>query len=973
VFGTYATTFNTKVTNAVTYTTVAGNADATFAAVSSTVAAVAGTTFTLTTSSNTFTGNTGDDNFDGSFTSTGAQTLNTGDRLDGGAGTDTLTADIKASVTPSSLANIEIVNLITSADSSVNLSNAAAVTNVNSIGATGDLTLEGIGAGVVVGIQDTTNNITLTFNAVTGSTDSATITLQNVTVGILDVADIETLNIASNGSANTITTLAADATKLVVTGSKALTITNNAATVATIDASAATGAVTAAVAPGAATVTGGTGKDVFTLAGTGAVSVTGGAGNDKFIFGTTFGSTDTVNGGDDTDTLTSDVDNVDAAVITTAFTNVTLVETLGLNGFAAAAADVVNVADIASSLNRVNLDAATAGTSATLTLNFAAGASTVGLNIAAAVAAGDVLTVDAAGTGTADSLAIINMKTATSNIGTTTSNITTTDFETVSINTGTYSTAVDQDLGILSTGTAAVTLSGSNSLILAAGFVGTSLNASGLTGDATLTMGQAATVTSIIGTANADTLFGDTSSSIDGGAGKDTITGGTGNDTLRGGAGDDTIINSGGSKDSVDGGEGDDTVTATLTAGNTIAGGAGNDTLSIAVAATAPTAGGVSGFEKLTFTGTSIAQDMVNFVDNSTFTTINSSLTAGAYTLGLTNVGSSIATLNTTTGTTTTLARLVDTTSNALTVNITGGQTVTAITANNEETINLASTNSTAVSLQTLTAQDLTTLNITGTGSVTITTLDANSSSAGSVLTINGSTNTAGIAVDASNSFLNAIITGSATASNILVGSIGADTILGGALADSISGGLGADNLTGGTGADTFFFDTLTAGAASGTNGVVTGYDVITDFVSTSDVVRLRTVGIATKTGATLDVTTLAAAAATSIVLETAEAVLVTKAVNSGVGIGRVTSANLADTSLVAAMLESAIGTITDGGVVATVQSTYFIVESSDVTGKFAVYAHTQSSTTDITIGGAELNLIGIFTGNAVAAVDFTV
>lgn len=45
-----------------------------------------------------------------------------------------------------------------------------------------------------------------------------------------------------------------------------------------------------------------------------------------------------------------------------------------------------------------------------------------------------------------DSLAIVNMREATDDMGSTTSNITTTDFETVSINTGTYATAVDQNL-----------------------------------------------------------------------------------------------------------------------------------------------------------------------------------------------------------------------------------------------------------------------------------------------------------------------------------------------------------------------------------------------------------------------------------------------------------------------------------------------------------------------------------------------
>lgn len=202
--------------------------------------------------------------------------------------------------------------------------------------------------------------------------------------------------------------------------------------------------------------------------------------------------------------------------------------------------------------------------------------------------------------------------------------------------------------------------------------------------------------------------------------------------------------------------------------------------------------------------------------------------------MALTNVGAGISTVNLTTAVTTTLARLIDTATNSLTVKLTGGQTVTALTASNEETINLASTNSTAVTLSTLTDTDLTTLNITGSGKVTISTLAANSTSAGSVLTIDGSTNTGGIVVSAVNSTLNAAMTGSATAANTITGGAGADTIVGGAAADSIVGGAGSDILTGGGGADTF--DVLTS-----SNGAVpsaTIFDTITDFAVASDILK---------------------------------------------------------------------------------------------------------------------------------------
>jgi Ca2+-binding RTX toxin-like protein len=197
------------------------------------------------------------------------------------------------------------------------------------------------------------------------------------------------------------------------------------------------------------------------------------------------------------------------------------------------------------------------------------------------------------GAASTDSLSIVNSRTATDDIGSTTSNITTTDFETVSINTGSYATAVAQNLGVLSTGSAAVTVTGGNNLVLAAGLVASSIDASGLTGSAILSMGAAATVGSITGGSNNDVLIGDTSSSINGGAGDDTVTGGSGNDTLVGGDGADTITNSGGSKDSVDGGAG---IADVMVVDH-------DDVVAITNPMTAATGGTVTGVERLYLSG----------------------------------------------------------------------------------------------------------------------------------------------------------------------------------------------------------------------------------------------------------------------------------------------------------------------------------------------------------------------------------
>jgi len=86
---------------------------------------------------------------------------------------------------------------------------------------------------------------------------------------------------------------------------------------------------------------------------------------------------------------------------------------------------------------------------------------------------------------------------------------------------------------------------------------------------------QAASVTSIIGSAGNDVLRGDASSWIEGRAGADSIFGGASNDKIYGGTGNDTITGNGGS-DWIDGGDGNDSITAG-TGSDQVYGGIGND------------------------------------------------------------------------------------------------------------------------------------------------------------------------------------------------------------------------------------------------------------------------------------------------------------------------------------------------------------------------------------------------------------
>ncbi len=85
----------------------------------------------------------------------------------------------------------------------------------------------------------------------------------------------------------------------------------------------------------------------------------------------------------------------------------------------------------------------------------------------------------------------------------------------------------------------------------------------------------------IVGGDGNDTLFGGNGNdNISGGNGNDSINGGNGNDTINGGTGDDTI-NGGDGINVLNGGDGNDNIYTTVSSTNTLTGGAGNDVYTI--------------------------------------------------------------------------------------------------------------------------------------------------------------------------------------------------------------------------------------------------------------------------------------------------------------------------------------------------------------------------------------------------------
>lgn len=952
-YGTFATAYNTKVANAEAYAAISTNTSNTSFANAS---VVTGSTFTLTTGVDIKTGTAGADTFDGSVNANGTATLTSVDQLDGGSGTDLLIGGLSGGNIATKLSNIENVELITSAATTFDLVNASGVTSLLMRNSSATLTVNNIPGttGTTFTLQDQAADVNLNFtNSALVGANEFTLALSgaqsdasggsDVTIAQQagsDTTGLETVSLTSGGSSTNfldslvVQNAAATSTitKLNVSGAQGLTIaTGLASTVTTINASGMTGAQGLTASFGATTtavtVTGGAGNDALTFTANNANStIDAGSGNDTISI-TNFDTSDSINGGAGTaDRL--DISAANAEAITSNLTNTVGFEQLSLNT-AGTAGQAINATRFGT-IDTVRLDGGTAGAYA---VTLQAGTETLGIaNTTAAsnsVLAG-TLTVNDTGTATTDVLNINNRDTdtvsATNNFAA--QALTINGFETVNLNTGTVAT-VAQTIGAITlagdslTGANTLNIAGVNNVTLTAAPVSNSsglftIDASGMTGSATLTMNNAPTFSvatgtvSITGTGNADTLRGAaaSASTISGGAGADTIVGGTAADSLAGGAGNDQITGAGGNDVvtggdgndtidvsgaagtvNVDGGAGNDTVTmaATLTAGDTVAGGDGTDTLSITAAATAATAATVSGFEALTLGAALGGQGLEQFTTNTTFTTIN----YGAVNNAITNAGSGIATLTFANGAaTTSMARLVDTSTNAIALEgTTSGvaTTVTALTVNDEETvsINTGTTAATDLTITTLTAGDLTSLTVSGLGNLSITNAIAGATS---LATINATANTGTVLVNASASTANGTFTGAFSAANTITGGTGADTITGGTAADSLTGGNGADVMDGGAGADTLLGgigndsitggigdDTITGGTGNDTlvggdgaddfvfEAASNGVDTITGFVSGTDDLNVTTNVFGGAIAGATTVTTAAAATAASI------------------------------------------------------------------------------------------------------------
>lgn len=791
------------------------------------------------------------------------------DSIDGGAGTDTLFVQVDTTaaalaLTPtrtSNVENFEVSNIGTANALTLSLEQVSGVQSVSVAGSTATTNVTNVSnAQAAFSSQGTNANVAFTIaNSALAGSDTVNLTVDGhvgtMAINSTGTNAIEGLALTATGGQSTIATLnvgsnaGATITSLNVTGDAIVTLGaagTELASVTSLDASGATGGLTAWLSGGNVTATGGAGNDTFDVAASvGNVNLTGGAGNDTFVFGRVAGAlntlttADTVTGGDGAaDTLQALSAGL-TGYVKPATATITGIETLRVMD---ALAGNLTTSNVQSGITAVQLDTGTGGN--TVTFDSAVDA-TLRLN----AIAGAAIAVTSAGVGTADSVTIKNVTTATDVFDGRA--ITATGVETLTLDGGTTTTRVTQDINTIgaTSGATAVKFVGNNAFTLAGAVTAGSVDASGMTGTGALTMvaGQVG-VTSITGTANADTLFGraTAATTISGGSGNDSITGGTAADSISGGDGAD-LITAGGGNDTVQAGAGNDTVVTTgaLTNLMTFDGGDGTlDALAIDTVATAGLAN-TTNFEILRLDA-GLVQSMSVFT-GTTFNRVD--LATGASTIS--NASSNVSTLRVDDAVTNVeFSRLVNTTTDALTVGARESEntTVTLLIVNNEDTLTfgqgaiLEQTPALTLTITDLDAIDVDTINITGAQNTSVR-LRADGAATGfgagttaRAIVVNASEATGTVNYDSGNSastLYTQTITGSSIGNNTLIGGGGADsitggngtnvltggggndTLTGGTSSDTLTGGLGADSIVGGTGTDVY--------SAAGTNGVADG------------------------------------------------------------------------------------------------------------------------------------------------------
>lgn len=515
-----------------------------------------GQTFTLTTGADNFTGTAGNDTFNGLSSSVaGESTINAADKIDGGAGKDTLNIAVTGTATATTngadIKNIEVVNVrnVGTGAATLDASTVVGLTEAYSDRSTGNLTITNLAAGSTVGLKGNgvANLGTLTATYVNAATaanftvdggtsttaagavtingsaamTSATITgsngtnlLTSVTFGGGAAVNALTVDAKSNLTTGNVTGLAANTT-ITVKGAGAANIGTLLATnVVAVDASANTGGVTTVLNNVTGIkFTGGSGNDVVTtgavLAGSAAVDAGAGTG-DRLVVADSTHVTATVGKfykGFEQLQVESGV-SVDVAHLADGNT----IDTIRINQTGTTATGVTNLS---------------AAQAANVQILAADGTNPITIGVKDASVAGQIDTVKAA------------LTTSTTTAGVATANnidltgLTLTGVEKLEL-TGNGTVAASTGSVTLTTANAtsldSITISnaGTNTITIAAGQTGTNLlvDASASTGNTTV---------------NASAYNTSTGAQLLGGSGHDVLQGSARADNIVGGAGNDVI------------------------------------------------------------------------------------------------------------------------------------------------------------------------------------------------------------------------------------------------------------------------------------------------------------------------------------------------------------------------------------------------------------------------------------------------
>ncbi len=576
-WGAARTALDAKITLATTYTITNSGTSTDISTLQSVAAGgsvSAGTTYTLTTATDSVVGTANDDSILGYVnTTTGntSSTMTAADTIDGGSGTDTLTlttegANAAGSLTSATISNVEqfiIKDVNSSGASTYNFASVSGETSVVNNQSTAVVTLSNLEAGTTVGV--TNGGTVKTTGTYLATATAGVLNVSNNTTGggavDIDGAGLTSLAITSSGGASilgavdststSITTTTITATSALTIGG--LTIGTNAATQSlTISGAAADVAATSTAAAHSAVVLGALDADYAsidasgmtaggvsaTLSATTTATFTGGAGNDT-VTTSANSYTGAVDAGAGTDTL----------VLALAAHISDTIEGANYTGFevlqsAAAAIDMDLITG--STITAVNVTTAgsnvtdmTATQAANVTIVGTLGATTLGIKNATQVGTNDTL-----------ALTISDGDTTVAEAQVAAGDLTLAGIETVTINAidgGTFSTMANI------TGLTSLTVTGSAATSFTTGAMtlgaNTSFDFSGHTG--TNTFNAAAATTNAFAYTGGSAVDTVTDNVIGGniivlGGGNDVLTltdktGGTATTVVTGGAGADTI------------------------------------------------------------------------------------------------------------------------------------------------------------------------------------------------------------------------------------------------------------------------------------------------------------------------------------------------------------------------------------------------------------------------------------------------